>query len=188
MEDLAQLMEQLDLISKSIPEGSYLKMCNNLKNIHQDIRDRDPPAVDVRRPRVAIPFMPTIPIDIDDDDDENVEEINAYDEWAENQAAIIYMQEQIKLKQKHLKMLKIRKNITEVVKRDAIKEKAQQLGIRLRSYTMDNLRTSGVRIPDERVFYKGYLDRQNLLNQGARNDLEEEIRELEEQIDCIQVL
>jgi hypothetical protein len=44
MEDLAQLMEQLDLISKSIPEGNYLKMCNNIKNIHQDIRDRDPPA------------------------------------------------------------------------------------------------------------------------------------------------
>jgi hypothetical protein len=187
MEDLAQLMEQLDLISKSIPEGNYLKMCNNIKNIHHDIRNRDPPVTDTRRPRVAIPFMPTIHIDTDDDD-ENAEEINAYDEWAENQAAVIYMQEQIKMKRKHLKMLKIRKNITEVVKRDAIKEKAQQLGIRLRSYTMDNLRTSGVRIPDERLFYKGYLDRQNLLNQGARNDLEEEINELEDQIECIQIL
>ncbi len=188
MEDLAQLMEQLDLISNSIPEGNYLKMCNNLKNIHQDIRNRDPPAVDMRRPRITIPFMPTIPIDIDDDDDENAEEINTYDEWVENQAAIIYIQEQIKTKQKRLKMLKTRKNITEVIKRDAIKEKAQQLGIRLRSYTMDNLRTSGVRIPDQRVFYKGYLDRQNLLNQGARNDLEEEIRELEDQIDSIPIL
>ena len=50
MEDLTQLMEQLDLISKSIPEGNYLKMCNNLKNIHQDLRD-------MRRPRVAAPFI-----------------------------------------------------------------------------------------------------------------------------------
>ena len=64
MEDLTQLMEQLDLISKSIPEGNYLKMCNNLKNIHQDLRD-------MRRPRVAAPFTPMIHID------------QEYDEWAE---------------------------------------------------------------------------------------------------------
>ena len=57
MEDLTQLMEQLDLISKSIPEGNYLKMCNNLKNIHMDLRDRDPPVMDSRRPRAAAPFQ-----------------------------------------------------------------------------------------------------------------------------------
>jgi len=173
MEDLTQLMEQLDHISESIPEGNYLKMCNNLKNIHQDIQNRDPPAVDMRRPRLVIPFMPRIHTEIDDD------------EWAENQAGIICMEEQVKLKRKHIKMFKIRKNITEVVKRDAIKEKAHQLGIRLRSYTMENLRACGVSIPDERLFYKGYLDRHNLLNQGARNDLEKEIGELEPHIQIL---
>jgi len=164
MEDLTQLMEQLDLISKSIPEGNYLKMCNNLKNIHQDLRD-------VRRPKVAAPFMPVITID------------DEYDGWAEDQAAIIYMAEQIKLKQKQMKLLKIRKNVTEVVKRDAIKERAQQLDIRLRCYTMDDLRAKGVRIPNERAFYKSYIDRQNILTQGARTDLELEIGELQDQID-----
>ena len=168
MEDLTQLMEQLDLISKSIPEGNYLKMCNNLKNIHQDLRD-------MRRPRVAAPFMPVITID------------DEYDGWAEDQAAIIYMAEQIKLKQKQMKLLKIRKNITEVVKRDAIKERAQQLEIRLRCYTMDDLRAKGVRIPNERAFYKSYIDRQNILTQGARTDLELEIRELQDQIDDIEI-
>ena len=168
MEDLTQLMEQLDLISKSIPEGNYLKMCNNLKNIHQDLRD-------VRRPRVAAPFMPVITID------------DEYDGWAEDQAAIIYMAEQIKLKQKQVKLLKIRKNVTEVVKRDAIKERAQQLEIRLRCYTMDDLRAKGVRIPNERAFYKSYIDRQNILTQGARNDLELEIWELQDQIDDIEI-
>ena len=168
MEDLTQLMEQLDLISKSIPEGNYLKMCNNLKNIHQDLRD-------MRRPRVAAPFMPVITID------------DEYDGWAEDQAAIIYMAEQIKLKQKQVKLLKIRKNITEVVKRDAIKERAQQLEIRLRCYTMDDLRAKGVRIPNERAFYKSYIDRQNILTQGARTDLELEIRELQDQIDDIEI-
>jgi hypothetical protein len=168
MEDLTQLMEQLDLISKSIPEGNYLKMCNNLKNIHQDLRD-------MRRPRVAAPFMPVITID------------DEYDGWAEDQAAIIYMAEQIKLKQKQVKLLKIRKNVTEVVKRDAIKERAQQLEIRLRCYTMDDIRAKGVRIPNERAFYKSYIDRQNILTQGARTDLELEIGELQDQIDDIEI-
>ena len=171
MEDLTQLMEQLDLISKSIPEGNYLKMCNNLKNIHQDLRDMEPPRVDRR----TIPFTPVSIFD------------QEYDGWAEDQAAIIYMAEQIKLKQKQVKLLKIRKNVTEVVKRDAIKERAQQLEIRLRCYTMDDLRAKGVRIPNERAFYKSYVDRQNILTQGARTDLELEIGELQDQIDDIEI-
>jgi len=126
--------------------------------------------------------MPTIPvIDI-------TEEANEYDQWAENEAAIIYMEEQIRMKEKQLKILKIRKNITEAVKRDAVRERAQQLGFRLRSYSMENLRAKGVRIPDERAFYKGYIERQNLLTQGVRNDLEMEIRELRDQIEDIQIL
>jgi hypothetical protein len=164
MEDLNQLMEQLDLISKSIPEGSYLKMCNNLKNIHQGIRDRDPPRVDMRRP---VPFMPMM---------------DAYDDWVENHEILSHLEDQIRTKQKQLKLLKIRRNVTEVVKRDAVKERAEQLDIRLRSYTMDDLRAKGVRIPNERLFYKSYIDRQNVLTQGARTDLEMEIRELETQV------
>jgi hypothetical protein len=171
MEDLSQLMEQLDLISKSIPEGNYLKMCNNLKNIHMDLRDRDPPMVDRR----TIPFTPVITID------------QEYDGWAEDQAAVIYMEEQIQIKQRQLKQLKIRKNITEVVKIAAVKERAQQLEIRLRMYNMDELRAKGVRIPNERAFYKAYIDRQNVLTQGARTDLELEIRELLCQMENIQI-
>ncbi|ADQ91165.1 hypothetical protein MpV1_242 [Micromonas sp. RCC1109 virus MpV1] len=180
MEDLSQLMEQLDLISKSIPEGSYLKMCNNIKNIHKDIRDRDPPRVDRR---VAVPFMPVIPVP-----DDSSEDVNEYDQWAENQAAMIYMEEQIRMKRKQLKLLKIRKNITEVVKRDAVKERAEHLGFRLRSYTMENLRAKGVRITNERAFYKGYIERQNIITQGARSELEDEISDLENQIEDIQIL
>lgn len=178
MENLQSLMSCLDDISKMIPEGTYLEMCDNLKNLHKDIKTMDPPRVDRR----SIPFMPTIPvIDI-------TEVENEYDRWAENEAAIIYMEEQIRMKEKQLKILKIRKNITEAVKRDAVRERAQQLGFRLRSYSMENLRAKGVRIPDERAFYKGYIERQNLLTQGARNDLEMEIRELRDQIEDIQIL
>ena len=178
MENLQSLMQCLDDISKMIPEGTYLEMCDNLKNLHKDIKSMDPPRVDRR----SIPFMPTIPVvDI-------TEEENEYDQWAENEAAIIYMEEQIKMKEKHLKILKIRKNITEAVKRDAVRERAQQLGFRLRSYTMENLRAKGIWISNERMFYKEYIERQNILTQRARNDLELEIRELRDQIEDIQIL
>ena len=174
MEDLSQLMEQLDLISKSIPEGSYLKMCDNIKNIHKNIQRGDAPIV-------SAPFMPVIPNDVADT-------ANEYDRWAENQAAIIYMEEQIKMKEKQLKLLKFRKNITEIVKRDAVKERAQQMDIRLRSYTIENLRAKGVRIHNEREFYKGYIERQNIITQGARRDLELDIQELRDQIEDIELI
>ena len=167
MESLTELMEQLDLISKSIPEGNYLKMCNSIKTLHTDIRNRAPPRIEMRRP---IPFMPIM---------------NEYDVWAENQAALIYMEEQIKMKEKQLRQLRIRRNITEVVKRDAIKERAHQLDIRLRSYTLEDLRAKGGRIPNERAFYKGYIERQNVLTNGVRVDLELEIQELSDQVDDI---
>jgi NAD+--asparagine ADP-ribosyltransferase len=177
MENLQSLMQCLDDISKMIPEGTYLEMCDNLKNLHKDIKSMDPPKVDRR----SIPFMPTIPvIDV-------TEETNEYDRWAENEAAIIYMEEQIRVKEKQMRILKIRKNITEAVKRDAVRERAQQLGLRLRSYNMENLRAKGVWISDERVFYKSYIERQNLLTQGARNELEDEIRDLENQIQDIEI-
>ena len=160
-------MEQLDLNSKSIPEGNYLKMCNSIKTLHTDIRNRAPPRIEMRRP---IPFMPIM---------------NEYDVWAEDQVAIIYMEEQIKLKERQLRQLRIRRNITEVVKRDAIKERARQLDIRLRSYTLEDLRAKGGRIPNERAFYKGYIERQNVLTNGVRVDLELEIQELHEHIQIL---
>jgi len=166
MDNLTALMEQIDLISKSIPEGNYLKMCTSIKNLHADIKEMDPPRIEMRRP---IPFTPVI----------------EYDMWAENQAALIYMEEQIKMKEKQLRQLKSRKYITEVMKRDAIKERAQQLDIGLGSYTMDDLRAKGVRIPNERAFYKGYIDRQNILTNEVRVDLELEIQELSDQVDDI---
>jgi hypothetical protein len=176
MEDLSQLMIQIDLISKSIPEGTYLKMCNNIKNIHQGLRDNDPPVIDMRMPRVTAPFAPVIAIN------------NEYDEWAENQAALIYMEEQIKIKKKQLKLVKIRRNVTETVKSNAVKERAQQLDLRLESYTVDDLRAKGVIIPDERVFYKSYIERQNLLTQRVYADLEAEINELRLQIEDIEIV
>lgn len=186
MENLQSLMRCLDDISKMIPEGTYLEMCDNLKNLHKDIktRDRDPPVVDRRSIPHRTPFMPVM----HDLEDIPVVE-NDYDRWAENEAAIIYMEEQIKEKEKQLKKLRIRKNITEVVKRDAVRKCAERLGFELRSDDIEELRTRwGVVIPDERQFYKEYIDTENFLTQGARNMLEGEIIELRDQVEELQIL
>ena len=99
------------------------------------------------------------------------------------------MEEQIKEKEKQLKKLRIRKNITEVVKRDAVRKCAERLGFELRSNDIEELRTRwGVVIPDERQFYKDYIDTENFLTQGARNMLEGEIIELRDQVEELQIL
>ena len=51
MENLRSIMQSLDDISKLIPEGTYLEMCDNLKMVHDQIpRKMDPPVRDNRRP------------------------------------------------------------------------------------------------------------------------------------------
>ena len=42
MEDVRQLMEIIDDHVKSFPEGDYLKMCNNLRNIFRFIKGPPP--------------------------------------------------------------------------------------------------------------------------------------------------
>ena len=54
MDNLKSLMTSLDDISKLIPEGTYLEMCDNLKMVHDQIpRNNDPPVRDNRR----LPFQ-----------------------------------------------------------------------------------------------------------------------------------
>jgi len=115
MEDLTQLMEQLDLISKSIPEGNYLKMCNNLKNIHMDLRDRDPPVMDSRRPRAAAPFQVVQPgVDVhrlinvvsDSESDDEPWEPEWYDEWRHNEGMIRRLLDDLKIAKASLRTLK----------------------------------------------------------------------------------
>ncbi len=54
MDNLRNLMQSLDDISKIIPEGTYLEMCDNLKQVHDNIpKNNDPPVRDNRR----VPFQ-----------------------------------------------------------------------------------------------------------------------------------
>ncbi len=167
MDDLTQLMSSLDLISKSIPEGTYLTMCTNIKNIHRGLVVPQPPPPLPPQPPITLGTFYMRPYDIDDDG------------WSERQAELVCMHEYVDTKRKELSALKFRKNITEVVKRDAIKERAHQMDINLHGrYTIETLRSKGVWIPDERAFYKGYLTRYNIMTQESRVQLEDAIREM----------
>ena len=71
MENVKSLMQSLDSISGMIPEGTYLEMANNLKEVHTQIpHDEDPPVTDQRSLRIDIPFMPRIPNSFGELDDE----------------------------------------------------------------------------------------------------------------------
>jgi len=48
----------------------------------------------------------------------------------------------------------------------------------LRQYTMEELRTRGHNIPNERMFYKEYLERYNMRIQNYNNHAREEIVEM----------
>ena len=184
MEDLRDLMAELDTISKSIPEGSYLKMCDLMKGVHDGIsnaartvdrlgemlyqerieilNDQNPPTTDSRSLPVIPPFQ-VVQIPVPDEND-----LRHYDE--------IIMK--IKQVEDRLKKTKIRKNITEAVKRDAVKEMSRILNMPLRRFTIEELREKGGVIRDERAFYKSYIQRTNLVNRELIQEMNDELDDL----------
>ena len=168
MENLQKLMAEVDTISKSIPEGSYLKICDLMKGLHDGMSNavRDPPTTDSRSLPVIPPFQ-AIPTG----------DYNA-----------ICMK--IKLIEDRLKTIKIRRNITEAVKREAIRSEVLMMNhdFPVRQLTIEGLRENGVRIPNERLFYKSYIERMNLVNQELIQDLNDELDDLNEAKDAIQAM
>jgi hypothetical protein len=95
-------------------------------------------------------------------------------------AGVTQRNREIKRIESRLKYLKIRQRVTAGVRKDAVRERAQQLGLRLREYTADELRAKGHHIPDERSFYRGYLERQNLITRDLVSDLTDDLRDLKQ--------
>ena len=182
MDSLVSLMQSIDLISKSIPEGEYLKMCNDMKDIYKVIPRPTSPGAHLPRvnaPR-ALPESDTESDDDDDDDDFRLE-TRFVVERHELERLVNFIreyEEEIKRVQSRLRYLKIKQRITAGVRKDAVRERAQQLGFRLREFTIEELRAKGHHVPDERSFYKNYLERQNLITRDVINDLNDDLTEL----------
>jgi hypothetical protein len=80
-----------------------------------------------------------------------------------------------------MKSLKIRKRVTESVRRDAIRDVGQRMGLTLRRFTLECLQLQGVVIPNASHFYKEYMERTNSANQILLNGLTEKLNgELQE--------
>lgn len=172
MEALTQLMSLIDLNSKSLPEGEYLKACNYMKDIYKHVPRPTSPEVHLPRPAV----------DSDSEDDDADFELRPIRNMTNELHAIAVRigeaTRQIRQRERDLKNYKIKKRVTAYVRRAAIKERAQQLGLRMREYTIDELRIKGHQIMNERNFFKSYLERQNLLTQGLILDIQDEIVEI----------
>jgi|TARA_B110000261_G_scaffold50962_1_gene60276 hypothetical protein len=84
MDNLRNIMQCLDDISKLIPEGTYLEMCDNLKQVHDNIpKNNDPPVTDSRR----APFQ-VVQRGVDESESESDDEPwnpEWYDEWTQNE-------------------------------------------------------------------------------------------------------
>jgi len=190
MDDLIQLMQQIDLNSKVLPEGSYLEMCNRMKNIYQSLSNK---VVEVEQenqfPRYVPLFQPIMPLpatDDDDDDDDEEDDINEQFFIRDRRLNEIFIK--IDALQKERVKFEPWKRMSEWRKKDAIKERADAMGIRLRSYTMEALREKHVVIGDEQIFYKNFMFRRNLLNKERYDEITEEIRCLEEERNSIRIL
>ena len=71
MENLQNLMQCLDDISKMIPEGTYLEMCDNLKQVHKTL-----PKPRERR----VPFQPIV-VDSDSESESESESEEEDEPW-----------------------------------------------------------------------------------------------------------
>jgi len=165
MEDLTSLMETLDLVAKSIPEGEYLKMCHNMKNLYKVVPRATSPEAHLPRVHVRLNEPP---------------QLARLQELTRNHNR---RRREIHRHKSRLKCVHIKKRVTAGVRESAVRERCHQLGIRIREYTIDELRARGHQIPDERSFYRDYMDRVNQRTQALMNDLNGRIREMNEETD-----
>ena len=193
-------MRCVDDISKIIPEGTYLEMCNTLKFVHENMpKCDDPPTVDSR----SVPFQ-TVRSTLDihrienDSDDEGEEYFNMYDEWVENECTLQRLVVDLKVTERSLKTLKHIRNITKLVREQAIKEFCNNdpRCVGNGEWTFENLNQNSVFSSDEerrectskqyeRALYMDYKVRYNTRVERMRREarelkvgLEREISEL----------
>ena len=100
-----------------------------------------------------------------------------------HQRAYANAEERVLRINQQLKRLKIRQRITVGVKEDAVRDCCRRLGFNITDYNVEALREKGVLIPDERAFYKSYLDKETWFMTQKREELLRELPTLEERRD-----
>lgn len=173
-------MQCLDDISKVIPEGTYLEMCDKLKKLHDNLpTHEDPPVIDLR----GVPFQPVQPLRLD-----HHYEPTAYDQYIDNENTLHDLEAELRHAKTMLSKLKTRRNITNVVKAHAIREKATIEQVELTVYTYNELcsKVPLLAFTSERDFYKGYLEHDNRRINVSRHEYIETIDDIEVRISDIE--
>ena len=213
MEALTTLMQTLDLNSKIISEGDYLKMCDSIKKIHDYIKyeseseSEDEEEFRIRRVDIPIPFSPVPRLPPFGD---NLDDLTIYDTTPPPLQSrrgdfvhvdlppiqtpppvpeplrdyilednLIEVNRLIHETLKKMEKLKHRRNITNIVRQEAVKRRAQELGIRLHRYTVGSLFDAGHDVGDVRLFFKTYLEDYNDDIDRQYEELSAELKELE---------
>ena len=123
MEALTNMMALIDNNSESISEGDYLKLCNFMKEVHQALPRK-----------VAAPRVPFQPIQRSPD----------VARRASIEGTLNHVKTDIRNLRHRMKLLKIRQRVTDGVRRDAIRDAANRMGVRIRTLTLDALREKGL--------------------------------------------
>ena len=191
-------MQWLDDISKMIPEGTYLEMCDNLKQVHDNIpKNDDPPVIDNRR----VPFQVVLPGQIEvhrlvDEESESDDEWNPewYDEWVQNEDCLRRLLDDLRVADRTLRTLKPIQRITRRVREDALRSYCRQANFypdEMNEWTFEKFAEIATRHnwPEnnrdkrfERTIYENYRVFENRMTERKKNEVMELKRNLEREI------
>tara|TARA_B100001142_G_scaffold154533_2_gene154985 strand:+ start:1711 stop:2409 length:699 start_codon:yes stop_codon:yes gene_type:complete len=203
MEDLKQLMQLIDEHSHTLPEGEYMKMCQNMKNIY--------PVVEKQQENEVFSELLS---NATDDFDQHLTEFYA-NPWgldrphqdADVERTLLHQEflfigMEIKEKKNELKLHKVIQNVTQAVKTKAVEDYCRTRFLRLSEYTFKkltetypqcfpfdnynstfnctveqlNMRYTKSQLKRiEREFYNSYVNRENQLTRETRQSISYEI-------------
>jgi len=204
MENLQSLMQCLDDISKLIPEGTYLEMCDNLKRVHDTIpKHDDPPVRDDRR----VPFQVVIPgqvelhrlVDEESDSESETESDDDwnpewYDEWTQNEECLRLLLADLRVTERTLRTLKPIQRITKKVRESALRSYCRQANFypdEMDEWTFERFAEIATRHnwPEnnrdkrfERSIYENYRVFENRMTERKKNEVMELKMNLEREI------
>lgn len=196
MDDVRQLMEMIDCNVKSIPEGDYLRMCDNIKNIFEVVKTRQQDddsdsdsAVDFAYEHeedeytdLDVPYViveQTDPLNNAHPDRSNID--------LDLQRTMIHQEytsitDHLRQATRMLRRLKMRRNITAWVKYEAVRQFCVSRLLHVSEYTLHAVKMQYPQytFPDERAFYYDFLIRHN-------EHVRDQIYDLSNQINILKV-
>jgi len=199
MEDIRQLMEMIDCNVKSFPEGDYLKMCDNIKNIFEVVKTRqdddsdDDGAIDFtyeeEEEDLDLPY-----VIVENTDPLNIVPLGRSIIDLDLQRTQIHQEytsitDHLREASRIFKGLKMRRNITARVRYEAVKQFCDVRMLHVSEYTLHAVKTQYPQytFPDERAFFYDFLISHNERVRDQMYDLSNQINILKVKRDeCVE--